>query len=354
MSLAGQGAVLVTGGAGYIGSHAAVALHEAGYDPALLDNLVNSNTQAVEAVRALCQKEVPFFEIDCCDIHAVREVFDTMKRGGNPIVGVIHFAAHKAVGESVEHPAMYAHNNVGSLGAVLQVMAEFDVHRMVFSSSCTVYGNPDLPAVTEATPLQEAESPYGWTKQACERVLGDHARVDPRHRVALLRYFNPVGAHPSALLGELPLGTPNNLVPFLTQTVAGIHETLTVFGDDYDTADGTCIRDYLHVMDLAEAHVKALKWCRTSAHEERCRAFNLGSGSGASVLEVIRTFEAATGLKVPFRMGERRPGDVVAIWADPSRALAELGWRTKRSLKTALADAWRWQTAQKSDNQTHA
>ena len=354
MSLAGKGAVLVTGGAGYIGSHAAVALHEAGYDPVLLDNLANSNIQAVEAVRALCQKEVPFFEVDCCDLRAVRGVFDAMKRRDTPLVGVIHFAAHKAVGESVEHPAMYAHNNVGSLGAVLQVMAEFDVHGMVFSSSCTVYGEPDSPAVTEDTPLQEAESPYGWTKQACERILADHTRVDQRRRVALLRYFNPVGAHPSALLGELPLGTPNNLVPFLTQTVAGIRESLTVFGDDYDTDDGTCIRDYLHVMDLAEAHVKALDWCRESTHEGRCRAFNLGSGSGASVMEVIQTFEAATGLKVPFRMGERRPGDVVAIWADPSRALAELGWRTERSLKEALADAWRWQTAQKSDSQTHA
>ena len=239
---------------------------------------------------------------------------------------------------------MYAANNVGGLGVLLEVASAHDVDNIVFSSSCTVYGEPEDMPVAESAPFQRAESPYGWTKQACERVLEDHAAARGAAHVALLRYFNPIGAHPSANIGELPLGVPNNLIPFLTQAVSGIRKALTVFGGDYDTPDGTCIRDYLHVMDLAEAHVAALQWCLDQPDDRSViRPFNLGTGQGASVLEVIQGFERATGQKVPYTMGDRREGDVVAIWADPSRAADELGWRTTRSLETSLADAWRWQ-----------
>jgi len=331
--------VLVTGGAGYIGSHTAVALHEAGFMPVLVDNLHNSKASAVDGVRAIVGDDIPFEAVDICDKAALEALF-----GRHDFVGVLHFAAHKAVGESMAKPAMYAANNVGGLGVLLEVASAHDVDNIVFSSSCTVYGEPEDMPVAESAPFQRAESPYGWTKQACERVLEDHAAARGAAHVALLRYFNPIGAHPSANIGELPLGVPNNLIPFLTQAVSGIRKALTVFGGDYDTPDGTCIRDYLHVMDLAEAHVAALQWCLDQPDDQSViRPFNLGTGKGASVLEVIQGFERATGQKVPYTMGDRREGDVVAIWADPSRAADELGWRTTRSLETSLADAWRWQ-----------
>ena len=331
--------VLVTGGAGYIGSHTAVALHEAGFMPVLVDNLHNSKASAVDGVRAIVGDNIPFEAVDICDKAALEALF-----GRHDFVGVLHFAAHKAVGESMAKPAMYAANNVGGLGVLLEVASAHDVDNIVFSSSCTVYGEPEDPPVAESAPFQRAESPYGWTKQACERVLEDHAAARGAAHVALLRYFNPIGAHPSANIGELPLGVPNNLIPFLTQAVSGIRKALTVFGGDYDTPDGTCIRDYLHVMDLAEAHVAALQWCLDQPDDHSViRPFNLGTGKGASVLEVIQGFERATGQKVPYTMGDRREGDVVAIWADPARAADELGWRTTRSLETSLADAWRWQ-----------
>jgi len=331
--------VLVTGGAGYIGSHTAVALHEAGFMPVLVDNLHNSKASAVDGVRAIVGEDIPFEAVDICDKAALEALF-----GRHDFVGVLHFAAHKAVGESMAKPAMYAANNVGGLGVLLEVASAHDVDNIVFSSSCTVYGEPEVMPVAESAPFQRAESPYGWTKQACERVLEDHAAARGAAHVALLRYFNPIGAHPSANIGELPLGVPNNLIPFLTQAVSGIRKALTVFGGDYDTPDGTCIRDYLHVMDLAEAHVAALQWCLDKPDDRSViRPFNLGTGKGASVLEVIQGFERATGQRVPYTMGDRREGDVVAIWADPSRAADELGWRTTRSLETSLADAWRWQ-----------
>ena len=331
--------VLVTGGAGYIGSHTAVALHEAGFMPVLVDNLHNSKASAVDGVRAIVGDDIPFEAVDICDKAALEALF-----GRHDFVGVLHFAAHKAVGESMAKPAMYAANNVGGLGVLLEVASAHDLDNIVFSSSCTVYGEPEDMPVAESAPFQRAESPYGWTKQACERVLEDHAAARGAAHVALLRYFNPIGAHPSANIGELPLGVPNNLIPFLTQAVSRIRKALTVFGGDYDTPDGTCIRDYLHVMDLAEAHVAALQWCLDQPDDQSViRPFNLGTGKGASVLEVIQGFERATGQKVPYTMGERREGDVVAIWADPSRAANELGWRTTRSLDTSLADAWRWQ-----------
>ena len=331
--------VLVTGGAGYIGSHTAVALHEPGFMPVLVDNLHNSKASAVDGVRAIVGEDIPFEAVDICDKPALEALFVR-----HDFVGVLHFAAHKAVGESMAKPAMYAANNVGGLGVLLEVASAHDVDNIVFSSSCTVYGEPEDMPVAESAPFQRAESPYGWTKQACERVLEDHAAARGAAHVALLRYFNPIGAHPSANIGELPLGVPNNLIPFLTQAVSGIRKALTVFGGDYDTPDGTCIRDYLHVMDLAEAHVAALQWCLDQPDDRSViRPFNLGTGKGASVLEVIQGFERATGQKVPYTMGDRREGDVVAIWADPSRAADELGWRTTRSLETSLADAWRWQ-----------
>lgn len=338
--------VLVTGGAGYIGSHTAVALHEAGFMPVLVDNLHNSKTSAVEGVRAILGAEVPFEALDIREETELNALFER-----HDFTGVLHFAAHKAVGESMAKPAMYASNNVGGLGVLLEVASAHEVDNIVFSSSCTVYGEPEQMPVAESAPFQRAESPYGWTKQACERVLEDHAAAQGAAHVALLRYFNPIGAHPSARIGELPLGVPNNLIPFLTQAVSGIRKALTVFGGDYDTPDGTCIRDYLHVMDLAEAHVAALQWCLDRPEDESViRPFNLGTGQGASVLEVIQGFERATGQKVPYTMGDRREGDVVAIWADPSRAADELGWRTTRSLETSLADAWRWQEKLNDDH----
>jgi len=343
--------ILVTGGAGYIGSHTAVALHEAGFLPVLLDNLSNSERSAVDGVRTLCGTDIPFEHVDCRDEEALAAVFAAYRERGTPIQGVLHFAAFKAVGESVAHPARYASNNVGGLGTLLEAMNRAQVRHMVFSSSCTVYGEPEVVPVNEHAPFQDAESPYGWTKQASERVLTDHAKSQPGTRVALLRYFNPIGAHPSGALGELPLGVPNNLVPFLTQAAAGIRPALTVFGNDYDTPDGTCIRDYLHVMDLAEAHVAALQWCLAQTDKPSAiRAFNLGTGTGSSVLDVIHGFERATGTPVPHVMGPRRQGDVVAIWADPSRAEHELGWKAKRSLEEALADAWRWQRSLGSEH----
>ena len=338
--------MLVTGGAGYIGSHSAVALHQAGFDPVLVDNLHNSEMSAVEGVRALCAEEVPFHKIDIRDGSRLADVFEQNAQEGHPIEGVMHFAAHKAVGESVAQPAMYASNNVGGLGSLLEIVRSFQVRHVVFSSSCTVYGEPAHVPVDESAPFQRAESPYGWTKQASERVLTDYAASIEFGRIALLRYFNPIGAHPSATIGELPRGVPNNLVPFLTQTVAGLREELTVFGDDYPTADGTCIRDYLHVMDLAEAHVAALQWCiQQESTESVIRAFNLGTGHGASVRDVIQSFERATGQMVLHKVGPRRAGDVVAIWADPQRAREELGWEAKRTLDEALSDAWKWQLA---------
>ena len=344
MESTGRPYILVTGGAGYIGSHSAVALHQAGFTPLLLDNFDNSSMQAVEGVRHLCNADIPFFQMDIRNGEKLSGIFDELRDGGTPIQGILHFAAHKAVGESVHQPSKYASNNVGGLGTLLEVAAAHDVRNIVFSSSCTVYGEPKDVPVAEGAHFQDASSPYGWTKQASERVLTDHAATHPKHRVALLRYFNPIGAHPSARIGELPLGVPNNLVPFLTQTVAGIRNELTVFGGDYPTNDGTCVRDYLHVMDLAEAHVAALQWCLDNEDDAHVvRAFNLGTGQGASVLEVIHAFERATGQAVPYHIGERRDGDVVAIWADPSRAQAELKWKATRSLETALADAWRWQ-----------
>ena len=326
--------ILVTGGLGFIGSHTAVCLHEAGYEPILLDNLSNSNRSALDGISSLMGYTPTFIEGDVCDPDLLRRVFEE-----NSIEATIHFAAFKAVGESVAEPLMYYQNNMGGLMSLLEVMKETGKNKVVFSSSCTVYGEPDQVPVTETSPTKEAESPYGATKQMGERVLRDMHWAE----VQCLRYFNPIGAHPSAAIGELPLGVPNNLIPYLTQTVAGIRQELTVFGGDYDTPDGTCIRDYIHVMDLAEAHVVSLKRLLENQTEERFEVFNIGTGDGYSVLDVINTFEKVNGLPVPHRIGERREGDVIQVWADTSRVNSVLGWKTQRGLEDMLRDAWRWQ-----------
>lgn len=330
--------VLVTGGLGYIGSHTVVELCKAGYTPIIGDNLSNAHRSVLPKLEHICGQPLAFFELDFTDALAVERLFEN----AGPFAGVIHFAAFKAVGESVRNPLKYYHNNVRSTQVLLEAMLRAECSKLVFSSSCTVYGQPEQLPVSEATPFGKAESPYGFTKQISERMISETAAAFPQQLVAaLLRYFNPIGAHPSGQIGELPLGPPENLVPYITQTAAGLRDTLTVFGNDYNTSDGTCIRDYIHVCDLAEAHVAALAWLDKQA--EGCEPFNLGTGAGNSVQEVIDTFVATTGVELPYRIGGRRPGDVEQIYAEATKAREHFGWSTKRSLKEALADAWNWQ-----------
>ncbi|RYU78397.1 UDP-glucose 4-epimerase GalE [Hymenobacter persicinus] len=331
--------ILVTGGAGYIGSHAVVELYEAGYQPVIVDNFVNSQESALAGIEKILGVKVPLHRIDCNDLEALRAVF--AEEGS--LRGVIHFAAHKAVGESISKPLEYYQNNVGSLLTLLQVMREFGVEALVFSSSCTVYGIPDALPVTEQTPTKKANSPYGATKQMCEDILRDVATAPGASlHTILLRYFNPIGAHPSALIGELPLGVPQNLIPFVTQTAAGIREKLTIHGDTYDTPDGTNIRDYVHVVDLAKAHVVAVQRL-LEGKAALVETFNVGTGRGNSVLEVVQAFERATGQKLNYVIGPPRAGDVPAIYADVTKSVQELGFRTASSLDEALASAWKWQ-----------
>lgn len=337
--------VLVTGGAGYIGSHTVVALKEAGYSPWIVDNHSNSDPSALRGIETILQQSVQSVVADCGDEKALAAVFQQRMDEGHKFAGVIHFAAFKAVGESVAEPLKYYENNIGSTATLLKVMGEFGVSNLVFSSSCTVYGEPDRIPVDETAPIKPAESPYGYTKQVCERMIADAVHAMPDMRATLLRYFNPIGAHPSAAIGELPIGRPNNLIPYLTQATAGLREPLTVYGDDYPTPDGTCIRDYIHVVDLAEAHVSAMDWLLKKSQGGVCEPFNLGTGTGSSVKEVIETFEKVNGVSVPHHMGPRRAGDVVAIYAEANKAAEVLGWRAKRDLGEALKDAWNWQKA---------
>lgn len=330
--------ILITGGAGYIGSHTAVALIEAGYEVVLVDNLVNSELSAVSGVRAITGAEVPFEECDTCDMEALRRVFDKYD-----FDTVIHFAAHKAVGESVADPLKYYTNNLISFLNTVELMRSYGRPNILFSSSATVYGEPETLPVTEETPRRPATSPYGNTKQIAEDILRDCARAYPGIRGIALRYFNPVGAHPSALIGELPRGVPNNLVPFITQTAAGIRECLSVFGNDYDTPDGSCLRDYIDVNDLAEAHVAAVERMTSGRMKESYEIFNVGTGRPVSVLELIAAFEEANNLKLPYRIAARRAGDVTAVWADTSLANRELGWKATRSLQQTMRSAWEWQ-----------
>ncbi|MHA6248720.1 UDP-glucose 4-epimerase GalE [Pontibacter sp. CAU 1760] len=337
--------ILVTGGAGYIGSHTVVELAEAGYEPVIMDNFSNSEESVLDGITAILGYSVPVYRVDCTDAAAMRQVFEKEQN----IAGVIHFAAYKAVGESVGQPLKYYHNNVGSLVALLQVMEEFKVYNLVFSSSCTVYGIPEKLPVTEQTPVQKANSPYGNTKKICEEILTDLAASGSSVKSIALRYFNPIGAHPSAKIGELPLGVPSNLVPFITQTAAGIREQLTIFGDDYDTPDGTNVRDYVHVVDLAKAHVTAVARMLAGKVAD-IEFFNVGTGRGNTVLEAVQAFERATGEKLNYKIGPRRAGDVPKIYADVTKATEELGFKTTSTLDEAMKSAWDWQVSLQNKN----
>ena len=330
--------ILVTGGAGFIGSHTVVSLVEAGFEPVIVDNFSNSERGVLDGLRGILGRDVIAYEADCNDAGAMEDIFQK-----EAFIGVIHFAAFKAVGESVQQPLKYYRNNIDSLLLLLELMPKYKVHNLVFSSSCTVYGQPEHLPVTEETPRLPAQSPYGNTKAICEDIIRDAVRSQIPVKSIALRYFNPIGAHPSGLIGELPRGVPGNLVPFITQTAAGLRQQLTVFGNDYDTPDGTCVRDFIHVMDLAEAHVQALRKLNETNADAYYDVFNIGTGRGETVLEVINTFERETGVSVNYTIGPRRAGDVEKIYADVTKATNSLGWVASRSLADSLRDAWRWQ-----------
>ena len=330
--------VLVTGGTGYIGSHTAVELLEAGYEVVIVDNLSNSERFVLKGIQKITGRAVPFHKVDCRSLSRLRAVFRKYR-----FDAVIHFAASKAVGESVEQPLLYYQNNLTSLMNILILMREFRVPGLVFSSSCTVYGQAEKLPVSEQTPRREATSPYGNTKHMCEDIIRDCVAAYPEIGSIALRYFNPIGAHPSAEIGELPRGVPNNLVPFITQTAAGRRECLSVFGNDYPTEDGTCLRDYIDIVDLARAHVCAVARMLDGAMKQDCEVFNIGTGRPVSVLELVNAFERVNGLKLNWKFAPRRPGDVTAIWADPTLAGEELGWKATRTLDETLAAAWAWE-----------
>lgn len=329
--------ILVTGGAGYIGSHTCVELIEAGYDPIIIDNFSNSERFVIDRINEITGKSVTLIEGDCGDEQLLS---DTIKKYHT--TGIIHFAAYKAVGESSKLPLKYYRNNLGTTAAVLGTVEKTSCKSLVFSSSCTVYGQPDKLPVTENSPIKPAESPYGRTKQICEDMINDFASSGQEIKALALRYFNPIGAHSSALIGELPLGIPNNLIPFVTQTAAGIREKLTVFGNDYNTVDGTCIRDYIHVVDLAKAHVSAIKFLLESQNPVYDK-INIGTGEGKSVLEVVKAFERVNSITLNYQIGSRRPGDVEKVYANASYANKKLGWQAEKSLEDSLKDAWNWQ-----------
>lgn len=331
--------ILVTGGTGYIGSHTTVELINAGYDVVIIDNLSNSNPEVLDGIEAITGVRPAFVEGDCTDKGTLRKLFTDYPG----IKGIINFAASKAVGESVQKPLLYYSNNLNTLINLLELMPEFGVKGFVFSSSCTVYGEPDENPVTEKSPIKAATSPYGNTKQISEEIITDTIASGAPWNAIILRYFNPVGAHPSALIGELPNGVPQNLLPFLTQAVMGIRPELSVFGNDYPTRDGSCIRDYINVVDLAKAHVIAVERLVEEKTLQPVEIFNLGTGDGVSVLELINTFEEATGVKVPHKIVGRRAGDITQVWADPTHANTVLGWTAKETLADTMRSAWKWQ-----------
>ncbi len=337
--------ILVTGGTGYIGSHTTVELIEEGFDAVIIDNLYNSEADVVNRIHKITGVRPLLEVLDLCDM----EKLDGFIQKHRDISAVIHFAAYKAVGESVNKPLEYYRNNLLSLVNLLSVMKRYGIPNLVFSSSCTVYGQPEKLPVTEDAPLQPATSPYGNTKQVGEAIIRDTTVSDKNVRAISLRYFNPIGAHPSALIGELPRGVPENLVPYLTQTGYGIREELKVFGDDYNTPDGSCVRDYLHVVDLAKAHVVAIKRLIEGKNKANYEVFNLGTGKGVSVLEAIKSFERVSGIKLKYRIIGRRAGDIEKIWADPSFANKELGWKTVSSLDEAMKTAWEWEKILRSN-----
>ncbi len=329
--------ILVTGGTGYIGSHTTVELHNKGYDVFIIDNLSNSRKEVLNSIEKITGKKPKFFEIDLCDKEKVKAFFSE-----NKIDATIHFAAFKAVGESVENPLMYYRNNLVSLLNLLEIYKENKLDNFLFSSSCSVYGDQAKLPIDESAPLSRAESPYGNTKQIGEEILADTIRVNKFSGIAL-RYFNPGGAHESALIGECPLSPPNNLVPVITQTAIGKRASMTVFGNDYDTPDGTCIRDYIHVVDIAKAHIAAVERLLNKKNKNPFEIFNLGTGKGNTVLQAIRAFEEVSGVKLNYILGERRTGDVVKIWADTSLANNELQWKAELSLDDIMRSAWKWE-----------
>ena len=334
-----QKKILVTGGTGFIGSHTTVELQNAGYDVIIVDNLSNSNINVLDGIEKISGIRPIFAQIDCADKGALEKIITD----NSGISGIIHFAASKAVGESVQKPLLYYRNNIVSLLNLLELMPQYNIKGIVFSSSCTVYGQPDILPVTEDAPIKPALSPYGNTKQINEEIIRDTIHTGVPFKSIMLRYFNPIGAHPTAEIGELPIGVPQNLVPFLTQTAAGIRPELSVFGNDYNTPDGSCIRDYINVVDLAKAHVTAIDRMLNDKSNESLEIFNLGTGNGVSVLELINTFEKATGVKVPHKIVDRREGDIEKVWADPKHANEVLGWTAQETLEDTLRSAWKWQ-----------
>lgn len=334
-----KGKILVTGGTGYIGSHTVVELQNAGFEVVIVDDLSNSTIGVVDQIQQITEIRPEFHQLNMQSFELLNAFFEE----STAIDAVIHFAAYKAVGESVEKPLMYYRNNLLSLVNLFECMGKFKVNNLVFSSSCTVYGQPDQLPVTEQTPRKTAESPYGNTKIICEDIIRDYTRANPRVQTIALRYFNPIGAHPSALIGELPNGIPSNLVPFVTQTVAGIRAQLQVFGNDYNTPDGSCIRDYINVVDLAKAHVVAIERLLNHKNESVFEFFNVGTGTGVSVLALLKAFEKATGQKVNYKIVGRRAGDIEKIYADTTKANQVLGWQSAATLEETLLSAWNWE-----------
>lgn len=338
--------ILVTGSCGYIGSHTLVDLVENGYDIISVDNNSRSNSRSLDGVEKITGRKVKNYKVDLCNFDDLFAIFQE----NEDIAGIIHFAAYKSVGESVTEPLLYFENNLMSLINLLKCVKEFDTPYFVFSSSCTVYGNPDQIPVTEATPPKPAESPYGYTKQMGEQIVNEFAKSSGTQCI-LLRYFNPVGAHPSCLIGETPLGKPENLVPVITQTAIGKISKMNVFGDDYPTRDGSCLRDYIHVCDIAHAHTLALKYLEGEKNTGLCEVFNLGTGNGVTVLEAIKAFEKVSGVKLNYSIGPRRPGDVIAIYANNDLAKNNLGWNPQFSLDQMMATAWKWEQKLKADEE---
>lgn len=331
--------VLVTGGCGFIGSHTIVDLLDHGFSVVSADNLSNSDGSAMEGIRKITGKEIVNYNLDLCDSRATRQLFEDHP----DFCGIVHFAALKLVGESVEQPVRYYRNNLNSLLNILDGMETFGIAHLIFSSSCSVYGNSKELPVTEETPLQEAESPYARTKQMGEEIIRDFTRVHPAHNGILLRYFNPAGAHESILIGEAPSNPASNLVPVITETAIGKRAGMVVFGNDYPTRDGSCVRDFIHVMDLANAHTRALQYLLDNRQERNCETFNLGTGRGVTVLEAIQAFETVTGQKLKYRIGPRRPGDVVEVYANKDRSEKRLGWHPTRTIEEIMHTAWEWE-----------
>ncbi len=340
--------ILVTGGCGFIGSHTIVDLIENGYEVICVDNNSRSNPAVLEGVQKITGKPIKNYKVDLCNFDDTYAIFQE----NEDIDGIIHFAAYKAVGESVEKPLMYFENNLYSLINLLKCVQEFSIPWFVFSSSCTVYGEPDQQMVTEETPTKPAASPYGYTKQMGEQILGEFQKAS-NTKFILLRYFNPVGAHPSGLIGELPIGKPQNLVPAITQTAIGKLPKMMVFGDDYPTRDGSCVRDYIHVCDIAHAHTLAIKYLQEGRNSSGCEVFNLGTGNGVTVLEAIKAFEKVSGVKLNYEIGPRRPGDIMAIYANNDKARNSLGWNPELSLEDMMRTAWNWELKLKQDSSLH-